>query len=177
MVSVSREKEPNLQLIFGAVARTYEESMDGLVRIAHQIELIDREPDEVLSHLTALYETLAFSTPEDFYEERLVPLTDEDVRVLAAPGSFRLLGKPPLLEPIATIKASKICMDTPFYGFFDFYGNLTTWDLYPEGDEAKPGMHLVAVRCDAAKDEFPWNIGWVTEEEFRSLAPDNSSKG
>jgi len=170
MGQAAQEKE-RLRLKFGkSFARNYQEAMERLEQIADQFPLLAR-PGETISHLVALWDTLASSKPEDPLEERLVPLTEQDVEALSKNGSFRILS---LLEeqPLAKLK-HKPFDSPPFDDLYEHLNPLTIVDLCPEGDETKPGMRLIAIKRERLEgvsiDEFSYNVGWVTEEELESL--------
>jgi len=164
-----QEKE-RLRLKFGkSLAQNYQEAMERLEQIADQFPLVAR-PGETISHLVALWDALVSSRPEDPLEERLVPLTEQDVEALGRDGSFRILS---LLKekPLAQLKYKPF--DSPFNDLYDCLNPLTVVDLCPEGDEDKPGMRLIAIKRERLEgvsiDEFSYNVGWVTEEELKSL--------
>ena len=173
MSQTACETDPGLRLMFAPIALNYEEAMLGLTRIDNESNVTDL--DETSIHLTALWSALDWADCQMPLDDRLCPLTDEDVESLARFGSFQLLGNPPLLERITRVDAFHLPQDSPFLDFYDYSPNnwLTVWDLCPKGDPLKPGMHLVAIRVDrqqhAEQSDFFWNIGWVTQTEFNSL--------
>jgi hypothetical protein len=121
---------------------------------------------------------LSSATPEKFLEDRLVPLSDGEVLEAFKPfeilqGQKSLPGVKPVLTPICELDAENIPFDSPFCNLYGRYsGKLFFWGLNWEELEPKEGMFLIAVRAERVKDEFNWNIGWVTEEEIGSLFPE-----
>jgi len=105
--------------------------------------------------------------------DRLVPLTDQAVSILDKHHIFMLSGQGPSLEPIST--EVNVALDSAFCNLYHTDSPLTVWDLCPDGDPERPGLHLVAIKrqgitflMENEKPE-PWAIGWITDHEYSDL--------
>lgn len=126
---------------------------------------------------------LSSVTPEGSLEERLAPVKEEKMLVQILSGQRNLPGIEPAftLAPICVLDAETIPSDSPFHDLFPLVkeDNLPrrrrklTFYSFNSGDiEIREGMFLIVIKEEEPTDkEFPWNIGWVTEEEMASLFP------
>ena len=100
---------------------------------------------------------------------RLIPLKEEESFTQIPHGQQNLPGTETILTPICELDAETIPSSSPFHSLYP-QGKLVIWSFNSEGIETKEGMFLIAIREEEPTDEnFPWNIGWVTEEEIASL--------
>lgn len=123
---------------------------------------------------------LSSITLEVTLEERLVPVNDEKVLDQVLQGQQSLPGIKSLLSPICELRVERISPNSPFHELFSPRNRrdlppqrkLIFYSFNPGNIETKEGMFLVAIKEEKPIDKnFPWNIGWITDEEIVSLFP------
>lgn len=77
----------------------------------------------------------------------------------------------PVLTPICEYKAEKIPLASVFCDLYPpSVDRLIFFGLNLDGCKPKEGMFLIAIKGEKPVDsDFPWSIGWVTEEEIAGL--------